>query len=93
MGIGRLRQVSMQIDNDIEDLQVGKELFDAEIQGYDIDDDEGNFPNLKRLEELRQGMETWIDVVERSLNDCEDEIKNYKREVMLRRLKNETDKS
>lgn len=86
MVVERLREVCMQIDTDISDFMIGKEQFDEELEEYDEDDVEPKCPSVEKLRKLKEGMETWVEMLDRSMDNLDEEINKYERKLILKSL-------
>ncbi len=83
MVLERLREASMQIDTDISDFMIGKEQFDEELKEYDEDDEEPTYPSVEKLKKLKDDMDTWIEMLDRSMDELDEEINKYQKELIV----------
>ncbi len=85
--IETLRDIIWQINTDIDDLRIENEQFDEELDVYDEDNEKQKYPDIEKLRKIKEGMDTWVESLERSIDDLDEEINKYQKELVIENLK------
>ncbi len=73
-----LRRMSLMLDTDVNNIQIGQELFEEELNK--------EIPCIERLRELRESIIDWISPMEDTLSDFTEGIENLNKNIILEGL-------
>jgi len=76
-----VRNVCFQIRADCDNILIGVEILEEELENEN--------PNIKILNEKKEGIETWVGTLDDSMRDLETEIEKIPSQQILNEIENE----